>query len=152
VKDTKKLFAGGFGTLGADELTKLLGHADQRVRQRAQFTLVERAGRTPAISTALEKVAAKNENQFARIHALWALGQLARKNPVAVGSIAARLTDADDEVRAQVVKLTGDIGNVAAAATLVERLTDANLRVRFFAAQSLGKLKHKPAVGRCSMC
>ena len=45
------------------------------------------------------------------------------------------------------MKLTGDVGNVAAAAALVERLDDANPRVRFFAAQSLGKLKYKPAVG-----
>ncbi|VTR95451.1 heme-binding protein : Membrane-bound dehydrogenase domain protein OS=Pirellula staleyi (strain ATCC 27377 / DSM 6068 / ICPB 4128) GN=Psta_0686 PE=4 SV=1: GSDH: HEAT_2: Cytochrom_C [Gemmata massiliana] len=147
VKDTKKLFAEGFDKRSADELTKLLGHADQRVRQRAQFALVERAGRAPAIYTVLANVAAKNESQFARIHALWALGQLARKNPATVGSISARLTDADDEVRAQAAKLVGDVGSVSAAATLVERLTDANPRVRFFAAQSLGKLKHKPAVG-----
>ncbi|MBA4187158.1 MAG: glucose dehydrogenase [Planctomycetaceae bacterium] len=147
VRETKKLFAEGFGKLTADELTKLLGHPDQRVRLRAQFTLVDSAkAQGAAVLERLEKVAAKNDSQFARIHALWALGQLARKTPAAVAPITARLADTDDEVRAQAAKLAGDIGNAAAAARLVERLGDANPRVRFFAAQSLGKLKYKPAV------
>lgn len=147
VKETKKLFAEGFGRRGADELVSLLGHADQRVRQRAQFALVEQAGKTPAIVTRLAQFVDKSEGHYERIHALWALGQLARKNPAAVKAITALLADADDEVRAQAAKVTGDVGNAAVAEVLVERLTDASPRVRFFAAQSLGKLKHKPAVG-----
>ncbi|MCE9564206.1 MAG: HEAT repeat domain-containing protein [Planctomycetes bacterium] len=151
VKETKKLFAEGFGKLKTDELAKLLGHADQRVRQRAQFTLVERAsGRGDSALAAVEKldkIAMKNDNQLARIHAMWGLAQLARKYPRNAVAIEARLSDTDDEVRAQAAKLVGQIGNASAAITLVERLTDPNARVRFFAAQSLGKLKFKPAVG-----
>jgi len=148
VKETKKLFAEGFGKLKPVELAKLLAHPDQRVRLRGQFTLVEQAGReSTAVIELLAGVSAKNESQLARIHALWALGQLARKQPTALDAIVARLSDTDDEVRAQAVKLVGDAGASASAKSLLERLADGNARVRFFAAQSLGKLKHKQAVG-----
>ncbi len=150
VKETKKLFAEGFGKLAGGELLRLLGHADQRVRLRAQFTLVDRAAereKATEVVPSLAGAATKNDSQLARIHALWALGQLARKHPSAVAAVTPRLTDTDDEVRAQAAKLTGDTGTVGAAAALVERLTDSSARVRFFAAQSLGKLKYKPAVG-----
>jgi len=148
VKEMKKLFAEGFGKLKPAELAKLLAHPDQRVRLRGQFTLVEKAGReSAAVIELLAGVSAKNESQLARIHALWALGQLARKQPTALDAIVARLTDSDDEVRAQAVKLVGDAGASASAKLLMDCLTDGNARVRFFAAQSLGKLKHKQAVG-----
>jgi quinoprotein glucose dehydrogenase len=148
VVQTKRLFAEGFRNETPRTLANFLGHADQRVRLRAQFLLVEAAIQPqggPAIDF-LRGIAERNDSQLARIHALWALGQLSRKQAGVVAAITARLTDSDDEVRAQAAKLTGDVGNVAAAPKLVERLTDPSARVRFFAAQSLGKMKHKPAV------
>ncbi len=45
------------------------------------------------------------------------------------------------EVRAQAAKGLGDIKFAKAQAALVKKLTDAEPRVQFFAAQSLGKLK-----------
>jgi quinoprotein glucose dehydrogenase len=57
-----------------DELTTLLAHADRRVRQEAQFALVEKHASTP-----LAKAARSAESQFARLHAVWGLGQLARR-------------------------------------------------------------------------
>ena len=105
--ETKKLFAEGFGKLTADELAKLLEHPDQQVRQRAQLELAEQAGRKPDRTRWTS--CAKNENQFARFHAVWGLGQIARKSPVAVKSIAAG-SDKDAEVRAQAAKVIGDVG------------------------------------------
>src|SRR5260221_13514723 len=43
VLEVKKLFAEGFGTLKIEELAKLLGHPDQKVRLRAQWEIVRRA-------------------------------------------------------------------------------------------------------------
>lgn len=149
VQETKKLFAEGFGKRKPEELAKLLGHPDQRVRLRAQFTLVEidnRAFRSTNVVEILDKTAAKNDNHYARIHALWGLGQLARKDASALRAIVAHLDDIDDEVRAQAVKLVGDAGHIASTVRLIERLGDNNARVKFFAAQSLGKLKQKIAV------
>jgi quinoprotein glucose dehydrogenase len=148
VKETKKLFAEGFTKQPPERLVQLLGHADQRVRLRAQFTLVDSAN-ARSLSTIrglLETAMRKGDSQFQRLHALWALGQLGRKDVAAREAVATRLLDTDDEVRGQAAKLVGDLGHLAAAETLIGRLADGNPRVRFFAAQSLGKLKHKTAV------
>ncbi|MFO0825661.1 MAG: PVC-type heme-binding CxxCH protein [Gemmataceae bacterium] len=151
VKEMKSLFAEGFDKLKPEELVKLLGHPDQRVRLRAQFKFVELGQKTwreprAALIKLLAAVLTKNENQLARIHALWALGQLARKFPTAEDAIIDRLGDTDDEVRAQAVKLIGDIMLLGQVGTILDRLNDRSPRVKFFAAQSLGKLKYKAAV------
>ena len=63
VQETKKLFAGGFALRKPDELAKLLGHADLRVRQRAQFALAEKRE-----TDTLTKAAKEGSSQFARLH------------------------------------------------------------------------------------
>ncbi|MFO0865026.1 MAG: HEAT repeat domain-containing protein [Gemmataceae bacterium] len=59
--------------------------------------------------------------------------------------LPARLEDADHEVRAQAAKLLGGV-SPSWPNRLTARLKDDSPRVRFFAAQSLGKLKHPAAV------
>lgn len=148
VVETKKLFAEGFDKLGAERLIKLLGHPDQRVRQRAQFRLVELKE-----APLLQVEARTSKDQLVRLHAIWGLEQLARKwererdvpNPTV--PLIPLLADADPEVRTQSAKVLGDRKVLAAAKPLLELLRDDSPRVKFFAAQSLGKLKHKPAVG-----
>jgi quinoprotein glucose dehydrogenase len=136
-KEVKKLFAEGFAGRDRDELAKLLGHADQKVRLRAQWELARQKATTP-----LQRVATGSSDQLARLHAIWGLGQFASDQiPVAL------LKDADPEVRAQTAKVLGDRGRSPASEELTALLADGSPRVRFFAAQSLGKLKHRPAVG-----
>src|ERR1044071_3313060 len=72
VLETKKIIGEGMEKRSVDELIKLLGHADRRVRQAAQFEL---AGRDRAAVAALTALATKGEGQLARIHAIWALAQ-----------------------------------------------------------------------------
>jgi quinoprotein glucose dehydrogenase len=143
VQQTKKLFAEGFGKRSNEELAKLLGHPDQKVRMRAQWELAKRG--LEAIPV-LAQVAKGSPNQLARLHAIWGLGQVARTHGVALASISANLADPDAEVRAQAAKALGAVPNTGADPRLMTLLADRNPRVRFFAAQSLGKLKHKPAV------
>src|SRR5262249_19102937 len=69
--ETKQLIADGMAHRPEAELVKLLAHPDQRVRQEAQFALAN-----PTAVKALQNVAAKNASQLARIHAIWALGQI----------------------------------------------------------------------------
>ena len=140
VLETKKLFAEGFGKLSDDRLSQLLGHADQRVRLRAQFELARRGAN--AIDRFLAVVGSDRE-LLAKLHALWGLGQLA-KSPKAAAAIVATLTVADAELRAQAAKLVGDHG--LGSTPLLNLLADPSPRVKFFAAQSLGKLKHRPAI------
>ncbi len=135
--EVKQLFAEGFEKRSNDELVALLGHRDQRIRQEAQFELADRG----AASMALFEGVAKNSTAgLARLHALWGLGQLAAHDRGALKSVPALLADADGEVRAQSAKLLGDFKVESTYDLLVQRLQDAEPRVVFFAAQSLGKL------------
>ena len=162
VLETQKLIAQDWTKVPAADLAQLLGHADQRVRQEAQFTLAERgaAGLAP-----LSTVAAKSDAApYARLHALWGLGQLAtqdaKAHALSVRQVLVKLAqDSDAEVRAQSLKLLGDLALTKIAGTpagdsvitqpdadlLVAALRDGNNRVKFFAAQSLGKLRHAAA-------
>ena len=100
------------------ELAKLLGHVDQRVRLEAQYELADRAGFDLLASAALATVLGSAEaHPLARLHAVWALGQVARRSaqvgPVALAALTAGTTDRDAEVRAQVVKTLGEQPRVA---------------------------------------
>jgi quinoprotein glucose dehydrogenase len=140
--ETQKLLADGIAKRSDEELLNLLGHADQRVRLSAQFAL---AAKGAGVAPGLVKVAQSGPNQLARLHAIWALGQVAEKNVNIAGSLLGFLSDADTEVRAQAAKVLGDRRVAAAGEKLVPLLGDANSRVRFQSALALGKIGHKPA-------
>ncbi len=143
IKETKALIGGDWTKRSNDELAKLLGHADQRVRQEAQFTLAERGA---ASITILANVAKKTDAaSLARRHAIWGLGQLAAKDKAALAPVRTLLSDQDAEVRAQALKVLGEARVASDADALVAALKDASPRVKFFAAQGLGKLKHAAA-------
>ena len=143
VLETQKLIAHDWTKDSPAELASLLGHADQRVRQEAQFTLAERGA---ASIPTLTGVASKSSSApYARLHAIWGLGQLAEKTPTALDPLRGLLRDSDSEVRAQAIKVLGDHGAADQADAFIAALEDANGRVKFFAAQSLGKLKHAAA-------
>ncbi len=150
VLETKKLIADGMETRSAAELAILLGHADQRVRQEAQFELADRClRRAPTAQDALStltRAAFPGPNLLARLHGIWGLGQVGRTAPGALQPILPLLQDNDPEVRAQTAKVLGEARLPAALAGLIQLLTDANPRVRFFAAQGLGKLGERKAV------
>jgi len=144
VLETKKLIAADHTKGSVAELSALLGHADMRVRRAAQFEL---AARGAAGLSALAAVTAdKNAAPYARRHAIWGLGQLATTQTAALPIIAALLKAADPEIRAQSAKLLGDHRVGTSAADLVAALKDESPRVKFFAAQSLGKLRRPESV------
>ncbi|MEW6155983.1 MAG: PVC-type heme-binding CxxCH protein [Verrucomicrobiota bacterium] len=150
VRETKKLLAEGMEKRSAKELAKLLGHADMRVRQEAQFELASRIE-----TKTLAANARKNSNQFARLHAIWGLGQIGAqfKNAIAksprtecVESLLPLLRDGDAEIRAQAAKVLGDLRAGPAGDALMALLRDRNPRVRFFAALGVGKIGRKEAM------
>jgi quinoprotein glucose dehydrogenase len=136
VLETKRILAEGMEKRSLEELSGLLGHRNQRVRQAAQFELVARRAEAP-----LSRVAGSGQG-LARLHALWGLGQLGRTAPV-----RGFLGDPDPEVRAQSAKVLGDRRDPAALEGLVRALKDESLRVRLFASIALGRLGRKEAVG-----
>lgn len=145
-KATQQLIASDFTRKSADDLAALLAHPDWRVRLEAQYTLAERGAASMPVLAGVLKPA--TGSPLARRHALWALGQLAMRDPAAAASLLIYLSDAEAEIRAQAAKLVGESRPAAGAgaAALVGLLSDESPRVRFFAAQSLGKLRHPAAV------
>jgi quinoprotein glucose dehydrogenase len=148
VQETKRLLADGMGKRGDDELVKLLGHADQRVRVNAQFALAE--GNRPS---ALLNAALEGQGR-AQIHAIWGTGYWERlavqkrweKSGYFAKGLAPLLASTDAEVRAQTARILGEAGVKAQTAAIIRLLADDEPRVRFFAAQALGKLGMKEAV------
>lgn len=124
-----------------EELQQLLAHEDMRVRQMAQFELVKRGE-----SESLASVAAKGATEFARFHAIWGLGQLARKKSEEGALILPFLQDQSVEVRAQAAKVIGDAKYQPAEKDLLRLLDDETARVQFFAAEALGKIKASSAM------
>jgi len=142
VTEVKKLFTEGFDKRPAEELVKLLGHPDQRVRQEAQFALAAQWTALSGFSQAL-----RSENRLARLHAVWGLGQIARRSfPAAVDVLLPLLHDADAEARAQAAKTLGDVRAAKAYDGLVKLLSDPEPRPRFFAGISLSKIGRKECV------
>ncbi|MEQ8766880.1 MAG: HEAT repeat domain-containing protein [Planctomycetota bacterium] len=133
--EVKRLFAAGFESRPEKDLVPLLEHPDRRVRQEAQFALVEQ-GRAARLS----EVARRSGAPLARLHALWGLGQLQRLDGRTLAGMTDLLEDPDFEVRAQMAKLVGDCGIAGVAPALVSLLKDDSPRVRSFAAISLGQL------------
>jgi quinoprotein glucose dehydrogenase len=125
------------------ELVALLGHADRRIRQRAQAELVRRGD--PRVLTAV--VRDRSQLLIPRLHAVWGIGQLGTRGLTAGGlNELAWARDDDPELRAQLAKLVGGARAGWLAPELIAWLGDASARVRFFAAQSLGKLRVTDAV------
>jgi quinoprotein glucose dehydrogenase len=139
VAQTRKLMDEGMAKRPIEELVALLGHTDQRVRQAAQFELAGRGGYEGA--ALLVKALKSSDNRLVRLHSLWALSQFARttaNDPYQLGEF---LSDKDDEVRAQAMKLAGNERKVKLAAGVVKGMSDPSPRVRFFAAIAAGKIK-----------
>ena len=157
VKEVQDLLAAGFEKRPLPELIKLLGHADQRIRQEAQFELADRgAAVIVPLATLAEahgpqpiapSTGPDHLHQLARVHAIWALGQIAGKMPDALRSVRPLLDDPDPEIRAQAARVLGDHHDARVFDGFVRLLHDPSPRVRYFAAMGLGKLENPAAVG-----
>jgi putative membrane-bound dehydrogenase-like protein len=141
-KEVQSLLAADLGARGVAEVVALLRHADMRVRQKAQFDLVRRGDVQPLVAAAADQ-----SHRLSRIHAIWGIAQLARKDSQHAGRLAPFLKDADPEIRAQAAKMLGDVRHAGAADSLVALLEDESPRARFFAAEAIGRIAHKGATG-----
>ena len=141
--EVEQLLATSFDGVSDKNLYMHLHHDDMRVRQKAQFALVERGRKGRRL---LRNAARKGGHQFARIHGLWGLAQIAREQPKQGKEFMRYLKDEDPEIRAQAVKMIGDIRYPGAGPELVALLEDEHDRVRFFAAEAIGRTAYAPAV------
>jgi len=141
--EVKSLLASDFAKKEVTDLSNLLRHGDMRIRQKAQFALVKRGERGYEV---FQHTLAQKDHQLARIHAIWGISQLARKDLSRASSLVPLLKDPDPEIRAQAAKWLGDIRYAGAGSELVHLLQDTNSRARFFAAEALGRIGYEPAI------
>lgn len=140
--ETRRLIAESFEGRSIAGLAGLLRHADMRIRTKAQFELVRRGAAGDLLAAARQR-----EHQIARLHGLWGIAQLARRDRREARALVAFLGDADPEIRAQAARMIGDVRHAPAASRLVPLLRDDAPRARFFAAEALGRIAHRPATG-----
>lgn len=140
-EEVKNLLGSNFRELTVDELVAHLNHIDMRVRQKAQFVLAEQR----QVKT-LQEVAISSPHQFSRIHAIWGLGQILRKNPAGNAVLINLLQDRDPEIRAQAAKVLGDAKMNAGTEQLIALLADQHPRVKLYATQALGRMSAKDAL------
>ena len=140
VQEVEKLMRNGFESRSPAELLALLAHPDSRIRQRAQFRLVETEAASELVTAAL-----KGETLFARLQGIWGIGQLGRKNSAAIEPLLELFQDPEPEIRAQLSRICGDARYSEAAAGLTRLVKDPSPRVRSLAAIAVGKLKHPAA-------
>ena len=124
-----------FSQLESPRLQQLCGHADRRVRLRAQLQLVKRE----AIPE-LEALTTLKGDQLARLHGIWGLGQLLREQKTGPQRLLQLLSDPDAEIRAQSIKVLGDARVEEAFGGLILAARQGTPREQYFSAIGLGKL------------
>lgn len=142
-EETKRLMQLKYPAQTDDVLYSLLMNADMRIRQKAQMELAKRDKRGFVV---FNKAIAQRENQLARIHGIWGIGQLTRMNNAYASALAELLNDKDEEIVAQAAKIIGDARVKALSNPLIPLLKSTNARVRFFAAEALGRTANQDAV------
>ena len=138
--ETQEILEEGMTSRASEELGSLLAHPDMRVRMEAQFELVNRDE-----TSSLAELAENATDLHAGIHAIWGLGQLARKKEEVGELLLPLLTSEEGEKRAQAAKVLGDAKLQAAETTLLEQLNDSYPRAQYFAAEALGKMESEKA-------
>ncbi len=151
---TARIIKAGFEQRSSAELANLLKHLDARIRLRAQLALTRKSDAAKRFSDATE-----SSNPIVRIHGIWGLGILSRRGssplpavefasiPLAKNYVDAEkklislLNDKNPEIRAQVLRVLGDVKNDTIPVPLGPLLADESPRVRFFAAILAGKRK-----------
>lgn len=142
-KEVQTMLQEDLSDLDQESLFARLGHIDRRIRQNAQFELATR-GRS--VSEELLETARSSPNEFARLHALWAITQLIRNEKAEPIVLSEFLNDTDPEIRAQAARLIGDIRFGGVGEQLAELLQDPSPRVRFFAAEAIARTAYAPAI------
>lgn len=169
VTETASLMRTGIRNLPSKRLPELLGHADLRIRQRAQFALAAMGESSTSIFT---EATAPTNPLLKRLHGIWGLGQIAAHahrtqlavssqsnsgNPplsgrvmqqknMAAEALTLLLNDEDSEVRAQALRTLGDLRYQPAAVSVTAKLKDTDPRVRMFAALAVGRMKYAAAL------
>ncbi|MEY4540612.1 MAG: hypothetical protein RLZZ306_2369 [Bacteroidota bacterium] len=141
--ETKRLIQLDYSKQSTEMLYSLLFNVDMRIRQKAQFELVNRGASGLPM---LKKAILQHDNQLARIHGIWGIGQLTRTSKALAPTLIDLLKDKDAEIIAQSAKVLGDAKIISAGKNLLPLLQNENPRVKFYGAEALGKIAYQNAV------
>ncbi len=141
-QETARILAEGVAHREPEELTRLLAHADQRVRLAAQLEL---AGCGDEGHALLMRTAWTGPNLFARLHGVWGYGHAARRFDADPEALVSLLGAEEMEIRAQAAKVAGDLRLETAGDLVLALLDDGSARARYFAAIAAGKLQLRSA-------
>ncbi|MCK5942270.1 MAG: HEAT repeat domain-containing protein [Planctomycetes bacterium] len=136
LRNNARLLGSDFGSLAKAQLQPLLAHQDRRIRQKAQFALVDLKAKD-----SLEAAATQRGSRLARLHGVWGLGILLRHGDDGCRSALTKLCGDDDaDVRAMAARALGDGRAAGALPVLMSLLRDDNSRVKREAAFALARL------------
>lgn len=150
IDEVATICGAGFGARADEDLIAMLRHRDQRVRLGAQYELATRGG---SATDGLGVLAGDgNAPIVARAHAVWGLGQIARRVPEAALRLMPLLDDRNAEVRVQALRTLGDLRpsdeeGKGLAGACIGLLDHPSARVRLAAATAVGKVGDARAVG-----
>lgn len=140
VESAADIMRAGFANRSNGSLAKLCSHPDRRIRQRAQFALVERNA-----ADTLLTIAQQSDAVVPRLHGIWGLGQLLRRGQLPAERLLAFLNDSEAEVRAQALSVLGDAQSEAAYSGFINAVRNGTPREQYFAALGLSKLGKRDA-------
>ena len=134
-REVRSLLAKGFSNTDLESLANMLGHDDQRIRLAAQFELVKRTRYQELSEVARNREALR----LARVHAIWGLGQLARRGlPEPARLLESYQDDPDPIIRIQFARTYGEAPS--ASPQYFERLLlDPHLHVRVAAGLAVAR-------------
>ncbi|MFN9662744.1 MAG: HEAT repeat domain-containing protein [Akkermansiaceae bacterium] len=154
-REAAKLIAEGFDQRSSAELEKWLGHADSRVRLRAQVALT----RKPDAIASFQKAINSND-LITRIHGIWGMGIIARRGVTpspkgeftkvsnlpslrekAAAALTPLLKDSSPDIRVQALRVIRYAPVKPETLSLTALLKDDSAAVRFEAAITIGKMK-----------
>ena len=146
VREVQTLLSGDWSAYSVDQLKSGLSHVDRRVRLESQWELAAR-GEASVLMATLGDSGAESTS---RLHALWGLGQIARKdtdNEAIKNSIESALAGRDPILKAAAATIIGERAWLTSAKQLRDLLASENARVRYHAADALGRLKDSKSLG-----
>ena len=143
-QETAALLKKGFKASSITELYNNLFHEDLRVRRDSQFEL---ATKRPEGLKALTKAALEGKSLVTRLHGIWGVGQIARKDASVLKAISSLIKDKEVEVRANLVRVIGDAKYTDSMNDLIAVISnDPSMRVRSLAAIAVGKMENSTAI------
>lgn len=134
--EMKAIFAKGLKDEPIGKLTAYLEASDKRLRQAAQFELVNRS--EVATLTALAKDSTKPVKT--RLHGIWGLDQLGRKGTPVIATLLDLTKDKESEIRANAARTLGSLRATDSRDALLALLKDESSRVRSLAAIALERI------------